>query len=65
MNSFSFYILKEVFINEIKSIFTQFIDKYKDKKPYIFTILVPDYIATNHPKSYCISFNRNTTSVIN
>jgi len=61
MNSFPFDRFKEVFINEIKSVFPQFIDKYKDKKPYIFTIRVPDYIAINHPKSYCISFDGNTT----
>lgn len=61
MNSFHFDRFKEVFIKEIKSVFPQFIDKYKDKKPYIFTILVPDYIAINHQKSYCISFNGNTT----
>ncbi|WP_238916888.1 DUF4303 domain-containing protein [Clostridium sp. YIM B02555] len=61
MKSFPFDKFKEAFIKEIKSVFTQFIDKYKDKKPYIFTIIVPDYIATNHPKSYCISFNGNTT----
>lgn len=60
MNSFAFDRFKEAFIRELKSVFTQFIDKYKDKKPYIFTILVPDYIAINHPKSYCVSFNGNT-----
>ena len=26
----------------------------------MFTILVPDYIAINHPHSHCISFNGNT-----
>ncbi|MBP1907557.1 hypothetical protein J2Z32_004232 [Paenibacillus turicensis] len=60
MTTFPFDRLKDVFIKELKSVFTQFIDKYKDKKPYIFSILVPDYIAINHQKSYCISFNGNT-----
>lgn len=60
MTSFPFDRLKELFIKELKSVFAQFIDKYKDKKPYIFSILVPDYIAINHQKSYCISFNGNT-----
>lgn len=60
MTSFPFDSVKDIFIKELKSVFAQFIDKYKDKKPYIFSILVPDYIAINHQKSYCISFNGNT-----
>jgi hypothetical protein len=61
MTSFPFDRLKDVFVKELKSVFVQFIDKHKDKKPYIFSILVPDYIAMNHLKSYCISCNGNTT----
>lgn len=60
MKPFPFDRLREVFIKEIKSVFPQFINQYKAKSPYMFTILVPDYIAMNHPHSYCISFNGNT-----
>ena len=60
MTPFPFDDFRKIFISEVKDTFMQFMEANKKRKPYIFSISVPDYIALNHPQSYCISFNGNT-----
>ena len=60
MSVFPFDKFQTVFIDEVKKNFIQFVNENKEKRPYIFVISVPDYIAINHPHSYCITFNGNT-----
>lgn len=62
MSTFPFDNFQAVFIDEVKKTFIQFVTVNKEKKPYIFVISVPDYIAINHPHSNCITFNGNTIS---
>jgi hypothetical protein len=44
----------------VKSLFSRFISLNKDKKPYIFVVCAPDYIAYNNPISNCLWANGNT-----
>lgn len=60
MNEFLFDDFQDIFISEVKNNFVKFIDEYRDKVPYIFVISAPDYIANNHPLSYCLGYNGNT-----
>ena len=60
MSTFPFDDFQAIFISEVKKTFIQFVTVNKEKMPYIFVISVPDYIAINHPHSYCITFNGNT-----
>jgi hypothetical protein len=60
MKPFPFDEFYLVFLEEVKSLFSRFISLNKNKKPYIFTVCAPDYIAINHPNSYCLQANGNT-----
>ena len=60
MDPFPFDLFQTAFVNEIKAVYQQFVTRNQEKRPYIFTISVPDYIAINHPNSNCICFNGNT-----
>jgi hypothetical protein len=60
MEQFPYDEFYPVFVEEVKSLFSRFISLNKDKKPYIFTVCVPDYIAYNQPNSYCLWANGNT-----
>jgi hypothetical protein len=60
MKPFPYDEFYPIFMEEVKYLFYRFINFNKDKKPYIFVICAPDYIAINHPKSYCLWANGNT-----
>ena len=60
MNPFPYDALHPVFMEEFKALFTRFIEQNRDKKPYIFTLRAPEYIAINHSNSYCLAANGNT-----
>ena len=60
MNPFPYDELRPVFMEELKALFSRFIEQNKEKKPYIFALRAPDYIAINHPNSYCLGANGNT-----
>ena len=60
MKPFPYDKFYPIFMKELKSVFFHFIEQNKGKKPYIFVLKAPDYIAVNHPKSYCLGANGNT-----
>jgi hypothetical protein len=60
MKPFLFDEFYLVFLEEVKSLFSRFISFNKDKKPYIFVVCAPDYIAYNNPISNCLWANGNT-----
>jgi hypothetical protein len=60
MKQFPYDKFCPVFLEEVKSIFSRFISLNKDKKPYIFVVCAPDYIAYNNPISNCLWANGNT-----
>jgi hypothetical protein len=60
MKPFPYDEFYSVFMEEVKNIFSRFISLNKDKKPYIFVVSAPDYIAYNDPNSYCLWANGNT-----
>jgi hypothetical protein len=62
MKPFPYDEFYPVFMEEVKSIFSRFISLNKDKKPYIFVIAVPDYVANSYSKPFscCLSARGNT-----
>ena len=60
MKPFPYDEFYPVFMEELKSIFSQFIEQNRDKKPYIFALTVREWMSFNYFECYHLDANGNT-----
>ena len=60
MKPFPYDEFYPVFMEELKSIFSRFIEQNKDKKPYIFALTVREWMSFNYFECYHLDANGNT-----
>ena len=60
MKPFPYDEFYPVFMEELKSIFSRFIEQNRDKKPYIFALTVREWMSFNYFECYHLDANGNT-----
>ena len=60
MKPFPYDEFYPVFMEELKSIFSRFIEQNRDKKPYIFALIVREWMSSNYFECYHLDANGNT-----
>ena len=60
MKPFPYDEFYPVFMEEIKSIFSRFVERNRDKKPYIFALTVREWMSSNYFECYHLDANGNT-----
>ena len=60
MKPFPYDEFYPVFMEELKSIFSRFIEQNRDKKPYIFALTVREWMSSNYFECYHLDANGNT-----
>ena len=60
MKPFPYDEFYPVFMEELKSIFSRFIEQNRDKKPYIFALTVREWMTSNYFECYHLDANGNT-----
>ena len=60
MKPFPYDEFYPVFMEELKTIFSQFIEQNRDKKPYIFALTVREWMSFNYFECYHLDANGNT-----
>ena len=60
MKPFPYDEFYPVFMEEIKSIFSRFVEQNRDKKPYIFALTVREWMSFNYFECYHLDANGNT-----
>ena len=60
MKPFPYDEFYPVFMEELKTIFSRFIEQNRDKKPYIFALTVREWMSFNYFECYHLDANGNT-----
>ena len=60
MKPFPYDEFYPVFMEELKSIFSRFVEQNRDKKPYIFALTVREWMSSNYFECYHLDANGNT-----
>ena len=60
MKPFPYDEFYPVFMEEIKSIFSRFVEQNRDKKPYIFALTVREWMSSNYFECYHLDADGNT-----
>jgi hypothetical protein len=60
MKPFPYDEFYPVFMEELKTIFSRFVEQNRDKKPYIFALTVREWMSFNYFECYHLDANGNT-----